>query len=126
MRAAELSRGAAPSVFNTLNIVFLFPSAINIASPKEKAVALLDGDVVGVQDLFPAGERGDQHDERTLRQVEIRDERIHGLESVAGIDENIRPGGGLMEEPVLIRKRFQRPAGCRANADDPAAGARSR
>ena len=28
-----------------------------------------------------------------------------------------------MEEPVLIRKRFQRPAGCRADADDPAAGA---
>ena len=55
----------------------------------EEAVAFLHGDVVGVQDLFTVCECGDEHDERAFRQVEVCDERIHGLEFVAGIDEKI-------------------------------------
>ena len=86
-------------------------------SEGEEAVAFLHGNVVGIQDLFAVCKCGDEHDERAFRQMEVCNERIHSFEFVAGIDENIRPGGGLMEEPVLIRKRFQRPAGCRADAD---------
>ena len=87
----------------------------------EEAVAFLHGDVVGVQDLFTVCECGDEHDERAFRQVEVCDERIHGLEFVAGIDENIRPCGGFMEIPVFVSQRFQRPAGSCADADDPPA-----
>ena len=62
-------------------------------------------------------ERAHQHDERRLRQVEIRDKRIHHLEAVARIDVNIRPAAGRGHGTVLPRPALDGAAGGRADAD---------
>ena len=84
----------------------------------EKSVTRLYGLVIGVHDMVIARKGGHQHDERALRQMEIGDERVHRTELIAGIDEDIRPGALFRERAVRLGQRFQRPAGCRADADD--------
>ena len=41
--------------------------------------------------MLPSGQRRDEHDERALRKVKIRDECIQAFELITGVDENIRP-----------------------------------
>ena len=48
-----------------------------------EAVALADGLGVGVEDALAPGEGGDHHEERRLREVEVREHRVHG-EKVVG------------------------------------------
>ena len=56
----------------------------------EEPVALRHGHRVGPADALDPGERGDQHEQRRLRQVEVRDQRIDRLEAIAGRDEQPR------------------------------------
>ena len=53
--------------------------------------------------------------------MEIGDQGVHGLETVAGIDENIRPGGLFGKNTVPVGQRFQCAAGGCPDADDAAA-----
>ena len=52
----------------------------------EEAVAFAHRLLIGGKNVLAPRERAHQHDERGLRQVEIRDKRIHHLEAVARID----------------------------------------
>ena len=70
-----------------------------------------------MQYVLAARERRDQHDERGLRQVEIRDKRIHHLEAVAGIDVDIRPARARLHVPILLCPALKRAAGGGADAD---------
>ena len=54
--------------------------------------------------------------------MEIGNQSIHCLKSVARIDENIRPAGLFAESAILIGKGFECAAGRGANGDHPAAG----
>ena len=74
-----------------------------------------------MQHVFASGKGGDQHNQRALGQMEICDQRVHRLEAVAGIDEDIRPAGALGEAAVLGCKGFDRAAGGGSDADDPSA-----
>ncbi len=71
--------------------------------------------------MLPSGQRRDKHDERALREMEVRDQGVDAAEAVSRIDEDIRPAGGGMKQPVLVRKALQRAAGGGAHGDDPAA-----
>ena len=53
----------------------------------EEAVLLLNGMAVGLQNALAARKGGDQHDERRLRKMEVRDERVDDAEAIAGHDE---------------------------------------
>ena len=86
----------------------------------EEAVALLHGDPVGVQHLLASGEGGNQHDQRGLRQVEVGDQGVHGLEAVAGVDEDVGPAGLFGKVTVPVGKAFDGPAGGGPHTDDPA------
>src|SRR5207249_1177716 len=56
-----------------------------------KAVALPDRLRVGGENSLPAREGADQHQQRALREMEVRDHRIDNLEPVAGKDQEARP-----------------------------------
>ena len=71
--------------------------------------------------MLPSGESGNQHDKGALRQMEIGNEPVHGLELVPRIDENIRPFGARPEGTVRLHQRFQGTAGGGAHANDPPA-----
>ena len=71
-----------------------------------------------MQDILATCERGDEHNERALRQVEVRNERVERLKPVARIDENLRPRGLFTERAVGLHERFDRTAGRCADADD--------
>ena len=62
----------------------------------EEAVFLLDGLLIGAQDVLPPRQRRHQHHQRGLRQVEIGDETVQRLELVARIDEDVRPARALL------------------------------
>lgn len=67
---------------------------ISMASPKlKKRYRWATGLPVGRHHMVVACEGGDEHNQRALRQVEICNQPLHGLKLVAGVDENIRPGG---------------------------------
>ena len=53
----------------------------------EEAVPLADGALVRPPDQLAAGEGAHQHQQGRTRQVEVGDQRIHGLEPVARVDE---------------------------------------
>src|SRR5690554_3376757 len=55
----------------------------------EKPVTLLYRLAISRHNVFIAGESTDQHDQRRLGQMEIGHHRVHCLEAVAGIDEDI-------------------------------------
>ena len=67
--------------------------------------------------MFAARKRGDQHDECTFRQVEVRDERIKALKFKARIDENIRPVIVLTNFAAFLCDRFNRAAARSADSD---------
>ena len=53
--------------------------------------------------------------------MKIGNEGIHGLEVIAGVDENICPGRFFRKAAVFIDQRLQSSAGSRTDADDSAA-----
>ena len=67
--------------------------------------------------MLAARERRDQHDERGLRQVEIRHECIHHLEAVARVDVDARPACGRLHVSVLLRPALERAARRCTDAD---------
>ena len=73
----------------------------------EETVFVFNGDLVGVQGVFPAAEGGNQHDQRAFRQMEIGDQRVDALEPVTGIDENVGGAGAGLHEAVFIGDGFQ-------------------
>ena len=56
----------------------------------EEAVALVDGVLVGGQDVLASAESGDEHHERGTRHVEVGDEGIDHMELVARQDVETR------------------------------------
>src|SRR5438093_583954 len=56
-----------------------------------KAVALPDRLRVGGENSLPAREGADQHQQRALREMEVRDHRIDNPEPVPGKDQEARP-----------------------------------
>ena len=72
--------------------------------------------------MVTTGKGRNQHHEGALRQMEIGDQTIHGLEAIAGIDKDLRPLGLCFKSTIVVYKRFQRAAGGRAHADYPSAG----
>ena len=78
--------------------------------------------LIGMQDIFPIGKGGNQHDKGRLRKMEVRNEPVHYLKAVARIDENIRPCTSGMENAILIGIRFNCPAGGCSRANDSSSG----
>ena len=67
-----------------------------------------------------AGERGNQHEQRALRQVEVGQQRIDAADAVAGQDEDRGfPGEGL--QFAVAHGRFERAHDGGADGDDAAA-----
>ena len=66
---------------------------------REKAVPLSDSFRISCQNSFSSGERRDQHNERALGQVEVRDETVHELKRIAGIDKDVRPARPGLDVP---------------------------
>ena len=67
----------------------------------KEPIPLLYRFLVGVQHMLATRKRGHQHDQSALRQMEIGDQAVHGLEGVARIDENVRPSGLGLESAVV-------------------------
>ena len=66
--------------------------------PKRKEpIPLLYRFFIGVQHMLATRKCGYQHDEGALRQMEIGDQTVHGLEGIARVNENIRPFGFGLE-----------------------------
>src|SRR5207248_10986629 len=91
----------------------------------EEAVPVPDRLPVRGEDPVGPRESAHQHEERRSRQVEIREETVHGAEPVAGSDEEVG-GAGAFAQAAALRRRFQGPERGRADRDDaptPLAGA---
>lgn len=69
----------------------------------EEAVAVVNGHLISVENVASAGKGGYEHHEGGFRQVKIRDQGIHHLEVITGIDEDrgvVRTG---LHDAILIR-----------------------
>ncbi|MNE71639.1 hypothetical protein D3C80_1675330 [compost metagenome] len=55
--------------------------------------------------------------------MKIRNQRVYNRKLIAGINKNIRPAVACLKDsiPRLSSGRFERPAGGRANGDNPPA-----
>ena len=91
-----------------------------VAEGKE-AISLLYGRTVGVQDLFPSRQRGNEHDQRALRQMKIRHERVDAFEAIVGIDKDVRPARRRLQRAVFEGEAFERAAGGRSDGYDASA-----
>ena len=75
----------------------------------EKAVALADGVGIGSEDelasvrLAGGGEGGDKHEEGGLGEVEVGEERVHGLEAGRGMEEKAGAAVAGNERAVVLR-----------------------
>ena len=56
----------------------------------EEAITLVDGVLVGGQDVLAGAEGGDEHHERGARHVEVGDQGIHHVELIARQDVEAR------------------------------------
>ena len=52
-----------------------------------EAVSGLEGGTIGREDALAPGEGADQREQARSRQVEVREESVHGTEAAAGTDE---------------------------------------
>ena len=68
----------------------------------EEPVFLLHGNIVRMEDVFPARQSGYQHDQGALRQMEIGDQSVHAFELAAGIQEDIRPAFAFFKAALLL------------------------
>ena len=79
----------------------MLPVEQHRVSKAEESVSEIDRLLVGRPQLVDSGEGHDESQHRAPRQVEIREERIHGPEPVARRDEDLRlsadalPTGGV-------------------------------
>jgi hypothetical protein len=73
----------------------------------EEAVALANGFSVGLHGQFFARKGADEHDERGLRQVEIRQQSVGDFELETGMDENIRAAACSDDTTMVAGDRFQ-------------------
>ena len=87
----------------------------------EEAVAFVHGDLIGVQDLLPACQRGDQHDQGTFGKVKVRDQCVDTAEVIAGIDKNVGPARLGLQKTVFIGKALERAARSGSYGDHAAA-----
>src|SRR5690606_3805298 len=63
-----------------------------------------------------ATERGDEHEQRGARQVEVGDESIDGPVAVAGTDEEAGPAAARRDDAILTGDALQRAGHGRADA----------
>ena len=75
---------------------------------------------IGIHNMIPSGERRYQHHQCRLRQMEIRNQRIHHMELVARIDKDLRPAIAGMQHSIRRRCRLQRAAASCSDCDNPA------
>ena len=74
-----------------------------------------------MQRVLAAHQRGDEHQQRALGQVEIGDQRVHRLDRNPGRDEDLRKAAARMDDTILRRHGLQRPHAGGAHADHAAA-----
>src|SRR5581483_5848679 len=82
-----------------------------------EAVARGDRRLVRVPDRLPTRERRDQREERRPREMEVREERVHDAETMAGVDEEPRLAGAG-GEPAVRGRGLERPDRRRPDGDD--------
>ena len=75
-----------------------------------------------MQNIFPGGKGGNQHDKGGLRQMEVGDKSVHHFKAVSRIDKNVRPGTSGMKNTVLIGIGFNRSTGSGSRADNSSTG----
>ena len=91
-----------------------------MASPKgEEAVFFLYSFGVGMQDMFPSGQSGDQHNQGGFRQMEIGDQPIQHLKAVARVDKDIGPPCGFLQRTIFGSPTLNGTAGRGTHTDDP-------
>ena len=79
-------------------------------SKGEKTIFLFNRSAIDLQHVLSVVKRADQHEQRTLGQVKIGDERINRLETVAGIDKDARITAHGVYDTVIVRRALQRTA----------------
>src|SRR5262245_45768706 len=73
-----------------------------------EAIARGDGLAIGVEDSLAAGERGDEHQQRGSRQMEVRNQTGHDAELMARMNEEARLATCGRDRPALSeRKRVE-------------------
>ena len=117
--ALSRKKESSPSGEKTLSDSVI--AEIHGVAEAEEAVALPHGFFVSRQGLLPARQGAYQHDERRLRQVEIRDQAVQDLEPVPRIDKDTGPVALRVDDALVIRRGLDGPAAGGADADDPAA-----
>ena len=79
----------------------------------KEAILLLDSDLIRCHSLIIPIERGNQHNERALRQVEVCDQAVNGVQLDTGINKNARVATAGYDLAVAVPDGFQRAAaGC--------------
>ena len=71
---------------------------------------MLDSDLIRCHSLIIPIERGDQHNERALRQVEVRNHAIDGVQLDTGINKNAGVAAAGYNLAVAVPDGFQRAA----------------
>ena len=85
-------------------------------------ISLLHRVPVRVEHQLAAGERADEHEQRRLRQVEVRQKSAQDLEVKSRVNEERRLPRVRPHAPaVFLRHRFKRPGRRRADGNDAAA-----
>ena len=91
-------------------------------SEREETVTLLNCHFIGRHGLFVAVQRGHQHDEGTLRQVEVGDEAVNAVE----LDTRVQEDGGVaaagFDLAILGGNGFQGAAAGGSNRNDAVPG----
>ena len=77
--------------------------------------------LIGGNHLLARRKGAYKHQKRRFRQVEVCDERVNGLETVARRDENVRPTAFRVHDARVVRHAFERTAGGGADGYDPPA-----
>src|SRR5580698_6766812 len=74
-----------------------------------EAVTGGDGVIVGAEDIFAAGQRGDESEQAGLGQVEICEELIHYADGLAGVEEDCGFGAAGARQGVrgFVRGVFE-------------------
>ena len=65
---------------------FVFSADKHGIAKAEEPVFFLHGLAIGIENVFPTGQSGNQHHQSALRQMEIGDEGVQAFEGIAGID----------------------------------------
>src|SRR5688572_32622955 len=84
---SNVPRRADPSARSRSNPKWLASADRHRVPIREEAILPLDGFAVRAHDEIVSGERGDQHDQRRTREMEIRDQVVDDPKAVAWPDE---------------------------------------